>query len=754
MSLHFIQHYLNNLSDLRKASGSGREGIVSEAFKDLLKGYAKSRGLIFIPQYELPRQDGARRIVDGALVYDLRVTFGYWEAKDEEDDLDKEIAAKFRRGYPRDNIIFEDSRTAVLFQRGNEVMRCAVDDTEKLSRLLDLFFAYERPEVADFRKAVAQFQADLPEVLEALRAMIEKAQKENPSFRKAAIKFLKHAQETINPAVTADDVREMLIQHILTEEIFSKVFDEDDFHRQNNVAKELYALEGLFFTGALKKNTLKGLDPYYNAIRTTAHLIATHTEKQTFLKVIYEGFYKVYNKKAADRLGVVYTPNEIVRFMVESADWLCQKHFGKSLIDRDVQILDPATGTGTFICELLEHFRGQKDKLAYKYKEELHANEVAILPYYVANLNIEATYAAITGQYAEFPNLCFVDTLDNVGGLSIRAGHQHDLFGAMSEENVARIKRQNSRKISVVIGNPPYNANQQNENDNNKNRTYPRIDARIKDTYIKLSTAQKTKAYDMYTRFFRWASDRLHDDGVLAFITNRSFIGSRTMDGFRRAVAAEYSDIYVVDLGGDVRANPKLSGTRNNVFGIQTGVAISFLVKRRLRKGETHVCTIHYARRPEMDTAEDKLSWLAQSQLSRLSMESVRPDPKANWINQTDNDFDTFVPIASKEAKAAKSPKKEQAIFKLFSSGIKTNRDEWVYDFSKETLEGKVDFFFGILNKNERSGEKTNFDDSIKWSRDLKKKFFRAQREESTGRFLLSKWRPFVSKWYYADLHP
>jgi ISP type restriction-modification-like protein len=305
MSQLLVQQYLNDLSDLRRASGTTREGVVSEAFKDLLKGYAKSHDLIFLNQYELPKQDGNRRIIDGALVYDVRVPFGYWEAKDEEDDLDKEIAAKFRRGYPRDNIIFEDSKSAVLFQYGNEVMRCPVDDTERLPQLLELFFKYERPEVADFRKAVTQFQVDLPEVLKALRAMIEKALKDNAAFRKGAAKFLKHAQETINPAVTAEDVREMLIQHVLTEEIFSKVFDEDDFHRQNNVAKELYALEGLFFTGSLKKTTLKGLEPYYNAIRTTAHQIATHTEKQTFLKVIYEGFYKVYNKKAADRLGVV-----------------------------------------------------------------------------------------------------------------------------------------------------------------------------------------------------------------------------------------------------------------------------------------------------------------------------------------------------------------------------------------------------------------------------------------------------------------
>jgi len=424
----------------------------------------------------------------------------------------------------------------------------------------------------------------------------------------------------------------MLIQHILTEEIFSKVFDDSDFHRQNNVAGKLYELEGTFFTGGVKKAHLKGLEPYYAAIRATAAQISSHSEKQAFLKVIYENFYKVYNAKAADRLGVVYTPGEIVRFMIEGADWLCEKHFGRNLVDENVEILDPATGTGTFICELLEHFRGQPKKLKRKYQHELHANEVAILPYYVANLNIEATYAALTGEYEEFHNLCFVDTLDNVGLHTAAHGTTADLFGSVSEENVARIKRQNSRKISVVIGNPPYNANQANENDNNKNREYPAIDARIKQTYIAQSTAQKTKLYDMYARFFRWASDRLAADGVLAFVTNRSFIDSRTFDGFRKTVASEFAEAYVVDLGGDVRANPKLSGTKHNVFGIQTGVAISFFVKRHGVSGKRG-CRVFYERRPEMETADEKLAWLGRARASRLKFEEVRPDAKANWLN-------------------------------------------------------------------------------------------------------------------------
>lgn len=668
MSQLLVQQYLNDLSDLRRVSGTTREGVVSEAFKDLLKGYAKSHDLIFLNQHELPKQDGNRRIVDGALVYDLRVPFGYWEAKDEEDDLDKEIAAKFRRGYPRDNIIFEDSKTAVLIQYGNEVMRCPVGDTDKLPHLLDLFFGYERPEVADFRRAVVQFQTDLPDVLEALRAMIEKAQKDNAAFRTGAIKFLKHAQETINPAVTVEDVREMLIQHVLTEEIFSKVFDEDDFHRQNNVAKELYALEGLFFTGALKKNTLKGLEPYYTAIRTTAHQIATHTEKQTFLKVIYEGFYKVYNKKAADKLGVVYTPNEIVKFMVESADWLCQKHFGKNLIDKGVEILDPATGTGTFICELMEHFRGQKEKLAWKYKEELHANEVAILPYYVANLNIEATYAAITGQYAEFPNLCFVDTLDNIAGLRTHAiaKNQHfgDLFGAMSDENVARIKRQNKRTISVVIGNPPYNANQMNENENNKNREYPVMDGRIKETYIHASTARKTKLYDMFVRFFRWATDRIDENGIVTFVSNSTFIDSRTFDGFRKIVTDEFNEIWIIDLKGNART----SGERRrqeggNVFDdkIRVGIAIYFCIKKRGLSG----CRIRYEAVRDYARSDEKREFLQTRRLEERQFEEIKPDKQNSWINLVENDFSTLIPTASKETKLAKIASQDRAIFKL-----------------------------------------------------------------------------------------
>jgi len=759
MSQLLIQQYLNNLQDLRKVSGTHRESVVREAFKELLKGWGRAHDLIFVPEYEITTATKDRRYVDGALLYALRMPFGYWEAKDEKDDLDAEIDFKLKRGYTQDNIIFEDSTQAVLIQNRGEVIRCSVEDVAKLEKLLNLFFDYERAEIGEFRKAVGQFKTDLPAVLQALRAMIEKAHKDQPVFREAAKRFLDHARGAINPNVAEADVREMLIQHILTEEIFSKVFGEDDFHRQNNVAKALFALEGTFFTGDLKKRTLRGLDPYYAAIRSAAAQISSHHEKQTFLKVIYENFYKIYNVKAADRLGVVYTPNEIVRFMVESADWLCEKHFSRNLIDPRVEILDPAVGTGTFITELLEHFRGQPKKLKHKYQEELHANEVAILPYYVANLNIEATYAAITGEYAEYPNLCFVDTLDNVAGLRKYSGHQDVLFGSVSEENVGRIRRQNLRKISVIIGNPPYNANQLNENDNNKNREYPDIDKRIRETYIKASVAQKTKLYDMYARFFRWASDRVAENGIIAFVSNSSFIDARTFDGFRKVVADEFNEIWILDLKGNART----SGDRRrreggNIFEdqIRVGVAVYFCVKKEGVRG----CRIFYEAVRDHARAEEKRDFLTSRGLAQRPFAEIHPDHNHNWINVTQNDFDLLLPLATKGTKLAKNTSQEKAIFSLFSLGVVTNRDEWVYDDRADSLARKVRFLIESYNaqvaalqgRGNRSKLPAQLGNEIKWTRAVKRDLVRGVRYEfKRNQIVRSLYRPFVKRLLYLS---
>jgi predicted helicase len=514
-------------------------------------------------------------------LHELRVPFGYWEAKDEKDDLDAEIAHKFKRGYPRTNILFDDSTQVVLIQHGEEVMRCGmVDDVAQLEKLLKLFFAYERPEIEAFRKAVEQFKLDLPAVLESLRAMIEQSLKAAPAFRKAAGEFLAHAREAINPSLAEADVREMLIQHILTGEVFQAVFPGTNYHRRQQHRLRAARLEATFFTGNTRHQTLKGLALYYTAIRKAAAEIDSHHQKQAFLKAIYENFYKVYNPKAADRLGVVYTPNEIVRFVIESADWLCERHFKRNLVDRDVHLLDPATGTGTFICELIDHCRGQPAKLRHKYRHELHANEVAILPYYVANLNIEATYAAVMGEYEEFPGLCFVDTLDNTYALRKHAGHMDDLFARCPTTTSSASASRTAAASASSSATRPTTPTSSTRTRTTRTANTPRSTSASRKPTSPPAPRRRPSCTTCIRASSAGPADRLDENGVLAFITNRSFIDSRTFDGFRAIAAREFNEIRIIDLGGDVRANPKLSGTTHNVFGIQTGVAISFMVKK------------------------------------------------------------------------------------------------------------------------------------------------------------------------------
>ena len=491
-----------------------------------------------------------------------------------------------------------------------------------------------------------------------------------------------------------------MIQHILTSDIFNRIFDDPDFHRHNTIAAELEKLIETLFSYAERRNLLNSIEHYYEAINSTAAGITDHHEKQKFLKVIYENFYKVYNPKAADRLGVVYTPNEIVRFMVDSTNYLLHKHFGKTLADRNVEILDPATGTGTFICDIIEHAIPNQD-LAYKYKNEIFANEVAILPYYIANLNIEYTFKQKMQYYEEFPNLCFVDTLDNTDALAY-SGKQHDLF-RLSGENTERIHRQNSKKISVVIGNPPYNANQFNENENNKNREYPIIDKRIKNTYIKYSTAQKTKVYDMYSRFYRWASDRIDRNGTICMITNNSFINARTFDGFRKCIRDEFDHAYVIDLGGDIR---KLSGKdgiylneSNTIFGVSAavGIAIMFLIKSESK--EKAPCRIEYIHPCDIRAKRvEKIEWLKGHPIEKVHFETIHPDKKNNWIDiSEDNGWNDLIPICSKDSKLNRN--KSEVVFQIYSNGIVTNRDEWVYDYDLSNLASKMKFFHDEYNK-------------------------------------------------------
>ena len=744
-----IERYYAVLSDLIEFGGSDNELNIRPAFQNCLDGYCSDHRerLKLVPELS-----AAGGVPDGTVKDSLRMARGYWEAKDIHDDLDAEIQAKFNRGYPRDNILFEDSETAVLFQNREEAMRVDMSDAADLNRLILRFLNYELPQIEEFRHAQQLFKTDLPTVLENLRQSVEDAEANNPDYQQHAAEFLEQCRQSISPAVSEADVREMLIQHILTQDIFLRVFAEDQFHRENNIAGHLTALENTFFTGDVRRQAIDRLRAYYGAIGRAADEIADYSEKQQFLKAIYEDFYKTYNPAAADRLGVVYTPNEVVDFIIRGTDHLLQKHFGRTLADDNVQILDPATGTGTFITSLIDYLPA--DRLEHKYLNEIHANEIAILPYYIANLNIEYSYREKTGQYLEFPNLCFVDTLDNMdwqqtgstGGAVTRQSAFN--LGGLSVDNWMRIQEQNEKPISVIIGNPPYNANQQNENDNNKNREYPDIDQRIRETYVAASTAQKTKQYDMYKRFLRWASDRLSDDGIIAFITNRAYLDTRQDDGFRQIAAEEFSDLYVLDLGSDVRRNPKIAGTTHNVFGIQTGVAIGFFVRDNAKLNK---CDVHYARREDTELAADKLAYLRVTNLTGIDFQIIVPDRRRTWLSQPDSDFDSLMPLANRETKYAKSVGNENAVFGLYSMGVATNRDEWVYDYGIANLRDKALFFADVYN-NLLDDDDPSYDPTIKWSRDLRNEFQRGRRIiYSEANRVQATFRPYVFKHFVAD---
>ena len=466
-----------------------------------------------------------------------------------------------------------------------------------------------------------------------------------------------------------------------------------------------------------------------------------------FLKAIYEDFYKAYNPAAADRLGVVYTPNEVVDFIIRGADWLLQKHFGRSLADENVQILDPATGTGTFITNLIEYLPA--DRLEHKYLREMHANEVAILPYYIANLNIEYTYREKTGKYREFPNLVFVDTLDNMdwkGGTGGAVERQGALeLGRFSDENRNRMQSQNEMTISVILGNPPYNDSATLWGDGGANRAYPEIDRRIRNTYIKDSKAQKTHQYDMYKRFIRWASDRLGDDGIIAFITNRAYIDSLQDDGFRKSVAEEFNDLYLLDLGG----NYQDKGETGNVFGIRIGVAIGFLV-RNSKTQNTH--NVHYHAILDDQSGAAKLSALEKLQLAEVEFEEIRPDRAHSWLNQSRSDFENLTLLADRATKFARDEAQASAMFKLFSPGVKTDRDEWVYDFGVSNLRNKALYFADTYNQLLDARDET-YPKVIQWSSTLSGRFRRGERIiYNDANRIQSLYRPFTVKHHCVEV--
>jgi predicted helicase len=768
MSKQQINSYYTQLDKLKRYGGSHNETSIRRAFSTLVNSYAERRNLLLVEEIGVKGKKGNTVYPDGVLKNATRFEFGYWESKDSKDKIDFEINKKLNiDGYPDSNILFEDTSEAVLIQEGQLVQRVLMQNADELDSILEHFINYEPSIVQDFNRALDKFKQDIPAIVADLRDLIQNRAEINPEFVEKRDRFFELAQTEINPEITKDDIREMIIQHILTEDIFNNVFGNANFHHFNNIARELEGVINSFMNYGERQTHLQAIRSYYDTIRDASSGLVDHHEKQKFLKNIYENFYKVYNPKGADRLGVVYTPNEIVRFMIDGVDWLLDKHFGRSLGDKNVEILDPATGTGTFVVELIEYLSPQD--LLYKYENELHANEVAILPYYIANLNIEFTYQQKTGEYREFRNICFVDTLDNTDPLDFE-GKTKSLHFGISHENSERIRRQNDKRISVIIGNPPYNANQKNFNEFNANRKYPFIDRRFKDTFVRFSRAKKHK-FDMYLRFYRYAMDRLDDRiGIIAFVTNRGFLTDKSADGFRRVVQENFDFAYIVDTRSDVIDNPKIAGTTHNLFGIKEGVAITFLIKKERKTNQTvRNCRINYISLVDEWKRQEKLQWLRDNPVKSIHFEKLEPTKTFFWLNNpTDNDFDDLVPLLDEDVKWGK--RNVGSIFSLYSLGIATNRDEWVYDHSSDHLQSKIRDFIGIYetrraalfsmapkNRNSLIEDKSKFLEflgtRIKFTRELIERDLLRNHsiQYSEEKMLIAEYRPFVAKFNYYD---
>ena len=479
-----IREYFAELTELTQR-GFRHEGAVAPAFAAVLRAAARPFGWALTEQYARKATNGRTIRIDGALLDDFNLAHGYWEAKDSDDDLDREIRKKLAAGYPQDNILFQAPQRMVVIQQGQRVWDSPIAAPDLLIEGLQTFFTYQPPAYARWQQAVEEFKTVVPALAESLLTLIEGERQNNRAFRQAFTRFAALCRDAINPNIADAAVEEMLIQHLLTERIFRRVFDNPDFVARNVIAREIeqvvQALTGQHFS---RYEFFLPLEGFYTAIETTAATIRDYAEKQGFLNTVYENFFQGFSVKVADTHGIVYTPQPIVEFMVRSVEAILNQEFSRSLADAGVQVLDPFVGTGNFMLRVMRHLQelGKVSSLRHKYKEELHCNEVMLLPYYIAALNIEHEYYELMGQYAPFEGICLVDTFE------LAEDTQLSLF---VQENTQRVEHQKDQDITVIIGNPPYNIGQVNENDNNKNRTYATMDKRVRETYSQASKATK-----------------------------------------------------------------------------------------------------------------------------------------------------------------------------------------------------------------------------------------------------------------------
>ena len=754
-----IKNYYAELKQFTKL-GAQHEGAVRVAFQTLLQYYCGQRNLTLICEKTRTTPHGNHIRIDGEIVTDFGLIFGHWEAKDLLDNLPAEAEQKFATGYPAKNIIFQTPHRAILYQNGALILDVDITEPRNLIQLLETFFAYTEENLAEWDAAVNTFQDTIPQLGAKLEALIQTERQNTPEFREAFTHFHQQCRDAINPNLAEAEVERMLAQHLMTERIFRTVFNNPDFTRRNIIAREIENVIDVLTRYAFDRDQFfRELKPFYDAIENTARTLTDYSQKQDFLNTLYQRFFQDFSVKDADRHGVVYTPQPIVDFMVNSVQHLLKTHFGKSLADTGVHIIDPFVGTGNFIVRLMQDIPGIA--LDKKYKGELHCNEVMLLPYYIATMNIEHAYYEKMGRYEPFKHICFVDTFDTFGLMD--APNQTGEFAYFTPENTMRVREQKETPMFVVIGNPPYNASQANENDNNKNRPHEAVDNRVRATYVAASTAQlNNKVYDPYVKSLRWASDKIREAGIIALITNNSFIDAKQFDGLRQCLAEEFDTLYLLDLGGNIER--KRHPGDSNVFGIKVGVSINLFVKTaENREGKARL--LYHDATAELSKS-DTFQFLEETaHVGNVKWRELQPNARQMWLTEGFRaDFNTFIPMGTKAAKAAKS-EGAGTIFKTYVLGVSTNRDAWVYNFQPRALEENMQRTIRAYNLCVLEWQETQKQSGItvdafaaqhtrdiKWSRDLKVKLARGRCTEfAENKMRTSLYRPFTKAHLFFD---
>nr|WP_307004287.1 type ISP restriction/modification enzyme [Acinetobacter baylyi] len=566
--------------------------------------------------------------------------------------------------------------------------------------------------------------------------------------------FAFEIRDDLNNAVSDAEIIEMLAQHLITKPVFDALFDEYSFAANNPMAIAMQKVLDVLDQHQLDSET-EALQRFYDSVKLRASGINTAEGKQKIIVELYDKFFRNAFPRMTERLGIVYTPVEVVDFIIHSVNDVLKQEFGKSFADEGVHVLDPFTGTGTFISRLLQSGLIPPKKLTYKYKNEIHANELVLLAYYIAAINIEAVYhSEIIDEYTPFEGICLTDTFQMY--------EKEDLVDQVLVDNSARRKRQKSLNIQVIIGNPPYSAGQDSANDNNANVKYPSLDEKIRKTYVERSVATNNNAlYDSYIRAIRWASDRISTQGVIGFVTNAGFVDANTADGLRKCLAEEFSSLYIFHLRGNQRTSGEKSRQEGGkIFGSgsRAPIAISILVKNpeAEQQGQIYFHDIgdYLSREEKLEKIGEFKSLQGIAATNGWTM--IVPDEHGDWLNQRDDSFNEFISVGDKKVQV------ERALFANYSRGLETNRDAWCYNYSKKTLSEKISSMITVYNQQleliDNITDKT-LDDiittdptKISWHRGLKNDLLKKVRYSFVSTNIhKSLYRPFSkSHVYYA----